>query len=89
MTDIKPCPFCGHKRSRLLIKREYCEDAEGRVAVRYRVCRACNKCGARGGLTFTDPQERDVHPAFECGSAYRANADAEWNRREGGGDGDV
>ena len=59
MAKLKPCPYCGHPKSRLLFKREYCEDMKGRVAVRDRICRACNKCGARGGHVFTDPQERD------------------------------
>lgn len=79
--ELKPCPFCGHPRSRLLFKREYCEDAKGRVAVRYRICRACNKCGARGGHVFTDPLERDACPKFEWARAYRAEADSKWNRR--------
>ena len=84
MERLKPCPFCGHPRSRLLFKREYCEDAEGRVAVRYRICRACNKCGARGGYVFTEPHERDFHPMCEWADAYRAEADDKWNRRDGG-----
>lgn len=29
MEELKPCPFCGHPKSRLLFKREYCEDREG------------------------------------------------------------
>lgn len=81
--ELKPCPLCGHPKSRLLFKRNYCEDREGRVAVRYRICRACNKCGARGGRVFTDPQERDACPKSEWARAYRAEADGKWNRRDG------
>lgn len=49
--ELKPCPFCGHPKSRLLFKREYCENAEGFVAVRYRIWRACNKCWARAATS--------------------------------------
>lgn len=45
--------------------------------------RACNKCGARGGHVFTDPQERDACPKFEWARAHRAEADSKWNRRGG------
>lgn len=83
MTELKPCPFCGHPKSRLLFKREYCEDVEGRVAVRYRICRACNRCGARGGRVFTEPLAYDIDPRCRWADAYRAEADSKWNRRDG------
>lgn len=81
--ELKPCPFCGHPRSRLLLKREHCEDMKGRVAVRYRICRACNKCGARGGHVFTEPQLWDKDPRCAWADADRAEADSKWNRRDG------
>lgn len=86
MTELKPCPFCGHPKSRLLFKREYCEDMKGHVAVRYRICRACNKCGARGGHVLTEPQLWDKDPRCDWADADRAEADSKWNRRDGGRD---
>lgn len=83
MPDLKPCPFCGHSKSRLLFKSEYCNDSGGRVAVRYRICRACNKCGARGGHVFTEPQLWDKDPRCDWADACRAEADGKWNRRDG------
>ena len=88
VNELKPCPYCGHPRSRLLFKREYCEDREGRVAVRYRICRACTRCGARGGYVFTEPQLRDYNPKCDWADADRAEADAKWNRRDGETDAD-
>ena len=32
MSDVKPCPFCGHPRSRLMHRTEYRENAEGLTA---------------------------------------------------------
>lgn len=35
MSDIKPCPFCGHPRSRLMHRTEYRDNAEGLTALQY------------------------------------------------------
>lgn len=88
MEKLKPCPFCGHPTSRLLFKREYCKDAEGFVAVRYRIWRTCNKCRARGGYVLTRPQIWDKDPRCDWADAYRAEADGKWNRRVGDTDAD-
>ena len=88
MTELKPCPFCGHPTSRLLFKREYCKDAEGFVAVRYRIWRICNKCRARGGYVLTRPQIWEKDPRRDWADAYRAEADGKWNRRVGDTDAD-
>lgn len=32
MSELKPCPFCGHPRSRLMHRTEYRENAEGLTA---------------------------------------------------------
>lgn len=86
MADLKPCPFCGHPKSRLSYKREYCEDGNGEVAVRYQVYRRCNRCGARSGYVFTDPQRWDMHPMCDWAESFRKAADDKWNRRDGGRD---
>lgn len=88
MTELKSCPFCGHPTSRLLFKREYCKDAEGFVAVRYRIWRICNKCRARGGYVLTSPQIWDKDPRCDWADAYRAEANGKWNRRVGDTDAD-
>lgn len=70
MEELKPCPFCGHPRSRLMHRTEYRENAEGLTAeydsypgvwhevkmldFRHVFYRRCNKCGARGGYVKTD-----------------------------------
>lgn len=33
MSELKPCPFCGHPRSRLMSRTEYRENAEGLTAI--------------------------------------------------------
>lgn len=33
--ELKPCPFCGHPRSRLMHRSEYRENAEGLTAEEY------------------------------------------------------
>lgn len=33
--ELKPCPFCGHSRSRLMHRSEYRENAEGLTAEEY------------------------------------------------------
>lgn len=83
MDELKPCPFCGHPRSRLFYKKEHCEDEGGRVAVRYRIWRACTKCWAHGGYAITAPLLCDKNPRCDWAGAYRAEADAKWNRRDG------
>lgn len=35
MEELKPCPFCGHPRSRLMHRSEYRENAEGLTAEEY------------------------------------------------------
>lgn len=83
MEKLKPCPFCGHPKSRMLFKMEHCEDEYGRVAVRYRIQRMCNRCGARSGSVLTDPQAIDKDPRCDWAEGYRSAADAKWNGRDG------
>lgn len=38
VNELKPCPFCGHPKSRLLFKREYCEGMQTDVCGMREAC---------------------------------------------------
>lgn len=82
MTETRQCPFCGHPRSRMMHKREYCEEADGTVAIRYAFYRKCNKCGATSPVVKTESTTCAWYgPYAEWTERYRDEADAAWDRR--------
>lgn len=82
MQDLKPCPFCGHPRSRLMSKREHCKDGSDNAAIRFAFWRKCNKCGATSGIVRTDPVHYVYYDAeSEWAKPWREQADDAWNRR--------
>lgn len=79
--DVKPCPFCGHPRSRLIHRTEYRRNYNRLVATedlelgfgdevdmldfRHVFYRRCNKCGAKSKFVRTDWHVRTKEEAEE------------------------
>jgi len=88
--ELKPCPFCGYTKSRVMEKKirgsyrsSYLSNF---VQVRYYVM--CNKCHAKGGSVVSACMSHDevsiytpVKYSKEVTAMYKQQAIESWNRR--------
>ena len=89
MDKLKPCPFCGYTKSRVMVKKVRGSWPSGLskfVQARYYVM--CNKCYAKGGSVVSDYMAHDevsiylpVKFSKEVEDMYKQQAIEAWNRR--------
>lgn len=89
MNELKPCPFCGYTKSRVMEKKirgSWIKALSNFVQVRYYVM--CNKCHAKGGSVVSDRMAYDevsiytpVKFSKETTDMYKQQAIEAWNER--------
>lgn len=91
---LKPCPFCGHTKSRITEKKiagtYHSRIDPYRDFVRIRYCVMCNKCKAKGKSIFTPrmyylvtESSGLVRYSAETCNYYKEQAMLAWNIRKG------
>lgn len=87
--ELKPCPFCGHTKSRVMKKKiagsRYCIPCS---YIQYRYYVMCNKCYAKGGSIVSERMaHRNTSPycpveyTQDQVDIYKKKAIDAWNRR--------
>lgn len=88
--ELKPCPFCGYKKARVMWKKiagtNYQHYACSFIQQRYYVM--CNKCYAKGGsivtarMSYGNPSPyTPIRYSKELCESYKQKAIEKWNKR--------
>lgn len=83
---LKPCPFCGHKKARIMVKKIAGTNKKySGCFIQQRFYVMCNKCYAKGGSIVTKRMDYDNSSPFsyskELCENYKQKAIEAWNKR--------